>query len=40
VKDIFLDATRHRVMRSIRAEAENIGADFLLGELLQAVPIP
>ena len=40
VKEIFLDATRHRVMRSIRAEAENIGADFLLGELLQAVPIP
>jgi MoxR-like ATPase len=40
VKDIFLDATRHRVTRSIRAQAENIGADFLLAELLRAVPIP
>jgi MoxR-like ATPase len=40
VKEIFLDATRHRIMRSIRAEAENIDADVLLGELLGAVPIP
>jgi MoxR-like ATPase len=40
VKEIFLDATRHRVMRSIRAQAENIDADVLLGELLRAVPIP
>jgi MoxR-like ATPase len=39
VKEIFLDATRHRIMRSIRAEAENIDADVLLGELLGAVPI-
>ena len=40
VKDIFLDATRHRVTRSIRAQAENIGADVMLGELLRVVPIP
>jgi MoxR-like ATPase len=40
VKEIFLDATRHRVARSIRAQAEDIGADHLLGELLRAVPIP
>jgi|tagenome__1003787_1003787.scaffolds.fasta_scaffold20842331_2 MoxR-like ATPase len=40
VKEIFLDATRHRVLRSIRAEAERIDADALLGELLRVVPIP
>jgi MoxR-like ATPase len=40
VKEIFLDATRHRVIRSIRAEAENIDADHVLSELLRAVPIP
>jgi len=40
VKEIFLDATRHRIARTIRAQAEDIGADHLLGELLRAVPIP
>jgi MoxR-like ATPase len=40
VKEIFVDATRHRVSRSIRAQAENVEADYLLGELVQAVPIP
>src|SRR6185295_1487464 len=40
VKEVFLDATRHRVLRSIRAEAENVSADLLLGELLRVVPIP
>jgi len=39
VKEIFLDATRHRVTRSLRAEAENVDTDVLLGELLRAVPI-
>jgi MoxR-like ATPase len=40
VKEIYVDATRHRVARSIRAQAENIDADFLLRELMRAVPIP
>ena len=40
VKEIFLDATRHRVLRSIRAEAENVNGDALLGAILDAVPIP
>src|SRR4029077_5777158 len=39
VKEIFVDATRHRVIRSLRAEAENIPADAALGELLQAVAV-
>jgi MoxR-like ATPase len=39
VKEIYVDATRHRVARSIRAQAENIGADEILDELLRAVPI-
>ena len=40
VKEIFCDAARHRVVRSVRAQAENISADAMLRELLAAVPIP
>jgi len=40
VKAIFADAARHRITRSIRAQAENVDADHLLGEILRAVPIP
>ena len=40
VREIFADAARHRIARSVRAQAENIEADHILGELLQAVPIP
>jgi len=40
VKEIFCDATRHRIARSIRAQAENVDADAILQELLSAVPIP
>ncbi len=40
VKDIYCDAARHRIARSIRAQAENIDADHILQELLQAVAIP
>ncbi len=40
VKEIFCDATRHRIVRSVRAQAENVGADVMLRELLAAVPIP
>ena len=40
VKEIFCDAARHRIARSVRAQAENIDADHILGEVLQAVPIP
>jgi len=40
VKEIFFDAARHRIARSVRAQAENIEADHILGELLAAVPIP
>jgi MoxR-like ATPase len=40
VKEIYCDAARHRVARSVRAQAENIDADQILQELLQAVPIP
>jgi MoxR-like ATPase len=39
VKEIFVDAARHRIARSIRAQAENIEADHILAELLLAVPI-
>ena len=40
VKEIFCDAARHRIVRSVRAQAENVSADVMLGELLAAVPIP
>src|SRR5882672_4966575 len=40
VKEIYCDASRHRIARTVRAQAENIDADQILGELLQAVPIP
>jgi len=40
VKEIYADAARHRIARSIRAQAENITADHILEELLRAVPIP
>jgi len=40
VKEIYCDAARHRVARSVRAQAENIDADQIVEELLRAVPIP
>ena len=40
VKEIYCDASRHRLARTVRAQAENIDADEILRELLQAVPIP
>jgi MoxR-like ATPase len=40
VKEILLDAARHRVARSVRAQAENVDTDAILKELLAAVPIP
>jgi MoxR-like ATPase len=40
VKEIFPDATRHRIARTVRAQAENVAADAILDELLSAVPIP
>jgi MoxR-like ATPase len=40
VKEIYCDASRHRIARTVRAQAENIDADVILREVLQAVPIP
>jgi MoxR-like ATPase len=40
VKELFCDTARHRIARTVRAQAENIEADEILNELLQAVPIP
>jgi MoxR-like ATPase len=40
VKEIFCDATRHRIARTVRAQAENVDADAILHEVLSAVPIP
>ena len=40
VKEIFCDAGRHRIQRSVRAQTENVTADAILHEILSAVPIP
>ncbi len=40
VKEIFCDTARHRIGRTVRAQAENIQTDEILVELLQAVHIP
>ncbi len=40
VKAILCDAARHRVVRSVRAEAENVDVDTVIGEIVGAVPIP
>ena len=40
VKEIFCDATRHRIARTVRAQAEGVDADTMLQELLAGVPIP
>jgi len=40
VKEIFCDAARHRIARTVRAQAEGVDADTMLQELLAGVPIP
>ena len=40
VKAIGLDALRHRLIRTVRAEAEDITPDQILAEILRKVPIP
>jgi MoxR-like ATPase len=40
VKEMFCDAARHRIARTVRAQAENVDADAILEDLLTAVPIP
>jgi MoxR-like ATPase len=40
VKAIFPDVARHRLVRSVRAEAEAIDTDVLVTRILDAVPLP
>jgi MoxR-like ATPase len=40
VKEILLDGVRHRIARSVRAEAEEITVDALVSRIIDAVPIP
>ena len=40
VKRIAPDALRHRLIRTVRAEAENISPDEIIDEMLGKVPIP
>ena len=40
VKAILPDAARHRLVRSVRAQADNFTADAILDDVLSAVAIP
>jgi MoxR-like ATPase len=40
VKRIAPDALRHRLIRSVRAEAEEINADEIVAKILRRVPLP
>ncbi|MGH7832828.1 MAG: AAA family ATPase [Candidatus Binatia bacterium] len=40
VKRIAPDALRHRLIRTVRAEAERISTDEIIEEILRSVPIP
>jgi len=40
VKEIMCDATRHRIIRTVRAQAENVDVDEILLDLARTVPIP
>ena len=40
VKEILCDATRHRIIRTVRAQAETVDVDEILHELAATVPIP
>ena len=40
VKRIAPDALRHRLIRSVRAEAEEISADEIVTDILESVPLP
>jgi len=40
VKEIMCEATRHRIIRTVRAQAENVDVDDILLELARTVPIP
>jgi MoxR-like ATPase len=40
VKELFCDTARHRIARTVRAQAEDVQPDEILNELLAAVPIP
>jgi MoxR-like ATPase len=37
---ILCDAIRHRIVRSVRADAENVPAEAIVADILSAVPIP
>ena len=40
VKEIFPDVARHRLVRSVRAEAEGIEVDSIVARILDAVALP
>ena len=40
IKSIFPDAARHRLVRTVRAQAEQVTPDAIIDDILTAVPIP
>jgi MoxR-like ATPase len=39
VKEIFPDAARHRIARTVRAEVEGLSTDAIINKILETVPI-
>lgn len=40
IKDVGLPALRHRIIRSVQAEATNVSTDEIVARILEKVPIP
>ncbi|MEO0447172.1 MAG: MoxR family ATPase [Verrucomicrobiota bacterium] len=40
VKDLAMDVLRHRILLTYEAEAEEVSADQVIGELLRKLPVP
>jgi MoxR-like ATPase len=40
VKEVVHDVLRHRIILTYEAEAENITSDFVIDNILDAVPVP
>ena len=40
VRDVALDAIRHRLVLSYEALSDNVGSDDILGRLMDAIPLP
>ena len=40
MKNVAMDVLRHRILLTYEAEAQEVSAESLVGQLLDAVPVP